>query len=78
MENRPICAVCHQPIEGEAFTLGRRTYDATHFARLARENKAAAGPLLIEVGAVVIFVAIVALLAGALKSSLTQTGWPLC
>jgi RsiW-degrading membrane proteinase PrsW (M82 family) len=67
--------VCDRPIEGQVYTLGGRTYDAEHYQRLARENKAAAGPLLIEIGAVVIFAAVIALIAGLTDATLE--GWPL-
>ena len=46
------------------YTLGGRTYTSAQYERLARENKAAAGPLLITVGAAVVFAAIVALVFG--------------
>src|SRR6187431_3130414 len=48
----------------KTYTIGGRTYTAAEYARLARENKAAAGPLLVTVGLVVIFAAILALLFG--------------
>src|SRR4051794_41773930 len=75
MSTRPNCVVCDQPIEGQVYTLGGRTYDAEHYQRLARVNRAAIGPLLFTIGAVVIFAAVVAVLAGA--TNLTLTGTPL-
>jgi RsiW-degrading membrane proteinase PrsW (M82 family) len=62
--------VCHRPIEGEVFTLGGRTYDAEHYRGLAGENRAAAMPLLVAVGGIVIFAAIVALLGRVLPGTL--------
>jgi RsiW-degrading membrane proteinase PrsW (M82 family) len=56
------------------YTLGGRTYTEAQYRNLARENKAAAGPLLITVGAVVIFAALVALLVGFADLKLTGTG----
>jgi RsiW-degrading membrane proteinase PrsW (M82 family) len=62
--------VCHRPIEGEVFTLGGRTYDAEHYRGLAGENRAAAMPLLVAVGGIVIFAAIIALLGRLLPGTL--------
>ena len=70
MSDRPICVVCHRPIEGEVFTLGGRTYDAEHYRGLAGENRAAAMPLLVAVGGIVIFAAIIALLGRLLPGTL--------
>lgn len=58
-----------QPVEGRAkktYTIGGRVYTRDEYMHLARENKAAAGPLLVTVGAVVIFAAILAVLFGLL------------
>lgn len=71
MENRPVCVVCHRPIEGQVFTLSGRTYDAEHYRGLAGENKAAALPLLVAVGVIVIFAALVAVLGGVVSAALT-------
>lgn len=46
------------------YKLGGRTYTAAEYNRLARENRAAAGPLLVTVGGVVLFAAILALIFG--------------
>jgi protease PrsW len=74
MTTRPNCCVCDRPIEGQVYTLGGRTYDAEHFRNVARENKAAAGPLLVEIGAVVIFAALVALVWALKPDDLTLDG----
>jgi RsiW-degrading membrane proteinase PrsW (M82 family) len=71
MNDRPVCVVCHRPIEGEVYTLGGRTYDAEHYRGLARENKAAAMPLLVAVGVIVVFAAVVALVGGLISGALT-------
>ncbi len=71
MSDRPICVVCHRPIDGQVFTLGGRTYDAEHYRGLAGENKAAAMPLLVAVGGIVVFAAIVAVLGGLVSGGLT-------
>lgn len=71
MSSQPRCTVCDRPIEGQVFTLGGRAYDELHYNRLARENNAAAWPLLVEVGAVVIFAGAIALLASLLDPTLS-------
>jgi RsiW-degrading membrane proteinase PrsW (M82 family) len=58
----------------KTYTIGGRVYTADEYARLARENKAAAGPLLVTVGAVVIFAAILAVLFGMTDWKLEGTG----
>lgn len=57
----------------KTYTIGGRTYTAAEYARLARENKAAAGPLLVTVGLVVIFAALLAIVFGVLNVNLTGT-----
>jgi len=52
------------------YTLGGRRYTESQYRNLARENRAAAGPVLLMVGLVVIFAAIVALI-------FSLTGWQL-
>lgn len=65
------------PVEGRAkktYTIGGRVYTRDEYMHLARENKAAAGPLLVTVGAVVIFAAILAILFGLLDLKI-EGGW---
>lgn len=65
------------PMEGRAkktYTIGGRVYTRDEYMHLARENKAAAGPLLVTVGAVVIFAAILAILFGLLDLKI-EGGW---
>ncbi len=65
------------PVGGRAkktYTIGGRVYTRDEYTRLARENKAAAGPLLVTVGAVVIFAAIMAVLFGLFDWKL-EGGW---
>lgn len=57
----------------KTYTIGGRTYTAADYARLARENKAAAGPLLVTVGLVVIFAAILAVVFGLFDLKLSGT-----
>ena len=68
------CVLCDRPITGEVRTLGGRPYDVEHYERAARANPAAMTPILIEIGAVVIWSAIVAALAGAMRPALSQGG----
>jgi protease PrsW len=75
LNTRAVCVVCDRPIEDEVFTLGGRTYDAEHYQRVARENKAAAMPLLITVGAVVLYAALLALVFQF--TDLQLDGWQL-
>ncbi len=73
MNQGVFCCVCDLPIEGETRTLGRRAYCLNHYERVARENRAAATPILIHIGAVVLFAAVVAALAAALNPTLNNT-----
>jgi len=68
------CCVCDRPNEGELRTLGGRVFCVPHYERVARENRAAATPILIEIGAVVLFAAIVGGLASAMRTSLGESG----
>lgn len=75
MSNRTVdCCVCDRPIEGKVHALGRRSYCATHFARVTQEGRGAARPILLLVGGVVAFAMIVALLAGALHPAISGLG----
>jgi len=56
------------------YVLGGRSYSETQYRNLARENRAAAWPLLVSVGAVVIFAAAVAALFGLSGLKLEGTG----
>jgi protease PrsW len=62
LNNIAVCCVCDRPIEGQVYTLGGRTYDALHYKRVSGENRAAIGPLLVTIGAGVIFAAVLAAL----------------
>lgn len=63
-ENRPTPAPTGASTEERIYTLGHHTYTEAQYRNLARENRAAAGPLLLTVGAVVIFAAVIALIFG--------------
>jgi RsiW-degrading membrane proteinase PrsW (M82 family) len=62
------------PLGERLYTLGGRTYTEAQYRNLARENRAAAGPLLLTVGAVVVFAAIVAAIFGLSTLKLEGTG----
>jgi len=60
-----ICCICDTPIEGEVRTFAGRDYCARHYQRIAHDSRSARLPILYEIGALVVFTAIVALLASA-------------
>jgi RsiW-degrading membrane proteinase PrsW (M82 family) len=62
LNNVAVCCVCDRPIEGQVYTLGGRTYDALHYERVSRENRAAIGPLLVTIAAGVLFAGVLAAL----------------
>ncbi|MBI2911084.1 MAG: PrsW family intramembrane metalloprotease [Chloroflexi bacterium] len=53
------CCVCHRPIEGEPLVLGGRPFCATHYERVTREGPTAASPVLLALGGVALFAAVV-------------------
>lgn len=74
-EERPVPPPQPQPPPGERFyTLGGHRYTEAQYRHLARENRAAASPVLVTVGLVVIFAAIVAVLFTFTDWKLTGTG----
>jgi RsiW-degrading membrane proteinase PrsW (M82 family) len=68
------CVFCDRPITGEVRTLGGRSYDAEHYARAARDRRSAVIPILIEIGAVVIWSALIAVLAGVMRPAFSPGG----
>ena len=74
MNDPGVCCVCDRPNEGELRTLGGRVFCMPHYGRVSRENRAAAAPILIEIGAVVLFAAIVGGLASVMRTSFDETG----
>lgn len=65
------CRVCHRPLEDHEWRDHRgHTFCAEHRQLLARENPAAAPPVIVEIGAVVIFAALASLAGRALGPSL--------
>lgn len=65
------CCICDAPVAGEGRTLAGRTYCVRHFERIAHDNKAAMLPIVYEVGALVVFAALVALIASMVDLSPT-------
>ncbi len=65
-----FCCVCDLPIEGEAFVLGGRTYDAVHYQRVARENTGASRPIILLLLILLAFAALVAFISNRLNSPL--------
>ena len=62
-------SVAAAPVAERTYTLGGRTYTEAQYRNLARENRAAASPLLITVGAVVLFAAVVAIIFNLLNAN---------
>ena len=65
-----ICCVCHKPLGDEAKTLGGRLYCPDHYANVTKEHKGLWASGVVEIGAVLIFVVLVALLVWLTKPKL--------
>lgn len=61
-----VCCVCHKPVADDAPRLGRRAYCAEHYAKVSRDRKSVWRSAGLTILAVVVFAAVVALLAGVL------------
>src|SRR5262245_46459222 len=68
-----LCCGGNRLLGGQGYALGGRTYDAEHYENVARVNRATWLPLLIEIGAVVLFAALVAIIVGVGNVNLTGT-----
>src|SRR3954469_5944628 len=68
------CCVCDRADAGEIRILGGRAFCVPHYENASRENRAAATPILIEVGAVVLFAAIVGAIATFVHPALDGAG----
>ena len=68
-----ICCVCHKPLGDEAKELGGRLYCPIHYANVSKEHKGIWASGVVEIVAVLIFVAIVALVAWLIKPQLNGT-----
>ncbi|MBN1582642.1 MAG: PrsW family intramembrane metalloprotease [Anaerolineae bacterium] len=65
-----ICCVCHKPLADEARVLGGRLYCPDHYANVAKEHKGLWASGVVEIGAVLVFVALVALVVWLVKPQL--------
>jgi RsiW-degrading membrane proteinase PrsW (M82 family) len=65
-----VCCVCEKPIEGKAIRMGGRPYCAACHARVMRDRRGVWWASLIGVAALVLFVLLVALIAGLTRPHL--------
>jgi len=65
-----VCCVCEKPIEGKAIRMGGRPYCAACHARVMRDRRGLWWASLIGVAALVLFVLLVALIAGLTRPHL--------
>jgi len=68
--NPETCCVCQKPIEGEVIELGGRPYCSDCHARVLRDRRGLWWASLAGVGAIVVFVGLVALIVSLTKPSL--------
>ena len=68
-----ICCVCHIQVGDEARMLGGRCYCDEHYAKVTRDRRGLWQAGVIEVVALVVFVALVALIASRLPPTLEGT-----
>ncbi len=66
-----ICCVCHRPLGDEARVLGGRLYCPTHYEKVTQERRGVWTSGVIEIGGVVAFSALLALLAWLIKPHFT-------
>ncbi|MBN1933153.1 MAG: PrsW family intramembrane metalloprotease [Anaerolineae bacterium] len=57
-----ICCVCHKPLDDDAQILGGRLYCPEHYANVTKAHKGLWASGLVEIGAILVFVALVALI----------------
>ncbi|MGD2206595.1 MAG: PrsW family glutamic-type intramembrane protease [Anaerolineae bacterium] len=69
-----ICCVCHEPVGDDAPRLGRRTYCQEHFAKVSRDRKSVWRSGVLNIVAVVVFAAFVAILARLIKPTFGGAG----
>jgi RsiW-degrading membrane proteinase PrsW (M82 family) len=67
---RLICCVCEKPIEGQAIQMGGRPYCASCHAKVTADRRGTWWASLVGAGVLVLFVLLVALIAGAAKPHL--------
>ncbi len=68
------CCVCHRPVAADAPRLGARAYCAEHYAKATRSRRSVWRSVLIQLMAIVVLAAALALVAGALKPALAGSG----
>ncbi len=68
-----ICCVCHKPLGDDAQILGGRLYCSDHYAKVAKPHKGLWASGVVEIGAILVFVAIVALVDWLLDPRLGET-----
>ncbi len=68
-----ICCVCHKPLGDEALVLGGRLYCPTHYANVTKPHKGIWTSGVVEIGAILVFVALVALIDWLVQPKLTGT-----
>lgn len=71
---RVICCVCEKPIEGQVIEMGKRPYCGDCHARVLRNRGGLWWASLVGIGAIVVFVALVALIVGAVQPELEGAG----
>lgn len=64
------CCVCEKPIEGEPLQMGGRPYCAACYAKVTGDRRGLWWATLIEVAGLVVFVALVALIANITRPHL--------
>ncbi len=65
--SQAICCVCEKPIEGQTIQMGGRSYCAACHARVTADRRGTWWASLVGAGVLVLFVLLVALVAGAAK-----------
>jgi RsiW-degrading membrane proteinase PrsW (M82 family) len=60
-----ICCVCHRPVGEDAPRLGKRAYCEEHYAKVNRDRGSVWRSALVTIVALIIFAALVAIVAGA-------------
>jgi len=69
-----ICCICENPIEGEAVPLGNRPYCSDCHAKVTRNRQSLWWTSLLEIGALVVFVVLVALIVSLARPRLEGVG----
>ncbi len=67
------CCVCHEPVDGDAPRLGERVYCEEHYAKVNRDRGSVWRSAVLNIAAVVLFAAFVAIVVGIFEPSLEGT-----